>query len=54
MAKIRHIGITTWNVRATADFFREAFGLTEIPDKPGSPVAAAILSDGYINVTVLG
>jgi catechol 2,3-dioxygenase-like lactoylglutathione lyase family enzyme len=54
MAKIRHIGITTRNVRATADFFKEAFGMVELPGKPNSPVEAATLSDGYINVTVLG
>lgn len=54
MAKIRHIAITTQNVRATADFFKEAFGMIELPARPNSPVEAATLSDGYINVTVLG
>ncbi|HEX2195178.1 MAG TPA: VOC family protein [Candidatus Limnocylindria bacterium] len=53
MAKIRHIGITTRDVRATAEFFKEAFGLIELPRNPNSPVEAAVLSDGYINVTVL-
>ena len=54
MAKIRHIGITTRNMRATAGFFKEAFGMIELPGKPDSPVEAATLSDGYINITVLG
>ncbi len=54
MAKIRHIALTTRNVRATAEFFKQAFGMVEIPQRPNSPVEAATLSDGYINVTVLG
>ena len=54
MAKIRHIAMTTRNVRATAEFFKQAFGMVEIPQRPNSPVEAATLSDGYINVTVLG
>jgi hypothetical protein len=28
--------------------------MTELPARPNSPVEAATLSDGYINVTVLG
>jgi catechol 2,3-dioxygenase-like lactoylglutathione lyase family enzyme len=54
VAKIRHIAMTTRNVRATAEFFKQAFGMVEIPQRPNSPVEAATLSDGYINVTVLG
>ena len=49
MAKIRHIAMTTRNVRATAEFFKQAFGMVEIPQRPNSPVEAATLSDGYIN-----
>lgn len=54
MAKIRHIAMTTRNVRATADIFKAAFGMIKIPQRPNSPVEAATLSDGSINVTLLG
>ena len=52
MAKIRHIGITTRDPGATAEFFKAAFGLVEVERSPDN--AGVVLSDGYINVTLLG
>ena len=53
MAKpaIRHIGITTNDPGATADFFIKGFGFTEVLRRDNNE--AAIVSDGYINVTLL-
>ena len=51
MPKIRHIGITTRDPAATADFFVKAFGMTEVERSPSGD--GVILSDGYINVTLL-
>jgi catechol 2,3-dioxygenase-like lactoylglutathione lyase family enzyme len=48
---IRHIGITTDNPGATAEFFIKGFGFTEV--RRGSETEAAIVTDGYINVTLL-
>jgi methylmalonyl-CoA/ethylmalonyl-CoA epimerase len=52
MAKIRHIGITTNNPRASAEFYKQAFGFIEVAADPDN--GWAIISDGYINVTLLG
>ena len=51
MPKIKHIGITTNDPGATADFFINTFGLTEVERAPDND--SAIVSDGYINVTLL-
>lgn len=51
MPKIKHIGITTNNPRATADFLISAFGLIEVD--MGADNESMILSDGYINITLL-
>lgn len=51
MPKIKHIGITTNDPGATADFFINTFGLVEVARAPDNK--SAILSDGYINVTIL-
>ncbi len=50
-AAIRHIGITTKDPGATADFFIKGFGFIEILRRPNN--GAVIVSDGYINVTLL-
>jgi hypothetical protein len=50
-AAIRHIGITTHDPGATADFFIRGFGFTEVMRRENN--VAAIVSDGYINVTLL-
>ena len=51
MPKIKHIGITTNDPGATADFFINTFGLTEVGRAQDND--SVILSDGYINVTLL-
>ena len=51
MPKIRHIGITTRDPAKTAEFFVNAFGMTEVQRSPNGE--GVILSDGYINVTLL-
>jgi catechol 2,3-dioxygenase-like lactoylglutathione lyase family enzyme len=51
MPKIKHIGITTNDPGATADFFINTFGLIEVERAPDNE--SVILSDGYINVTLL-
>ncbi len=50
MAKIKHIALTTENPSATADFYKEAFGMEEIRR---SPSGAVFLTDGYINLAIL-
>ena len=51
MPKIKHIGITTNDPGATADFLINTFGLIEVERAPDNE--SAILSDGYVNVTLL-
>ena len=51
MAKIRHIGITTRDPAATAAFFTQAFGMVEVQRSQNDE--GVVLSDGYINVTLL-
>lgn len=51
MPLIKHIGITTNDPDKTADFLINAFGLIEVDRSPNNE--SAILSDGYINVTIL-
>ena len=51
MPRIKHIGMTTNDPRSTADFLINAFGLVQVEDEPNNE--AVILSDGYINVTIL-
>jgi catechol 2,3-dioxygenase-like lactoylglutathione lyase family enzyme len=51
MPMIKHIGITTNDPGATADFLVNTFGLVEVEREPNN--GSAIVSDGYINVTLL-
>ena len=51
MPKIRPIGITTNDPAATGAFMKEAFGLIEVSSDPDNQ--SMVLSDGYINVTLL-
>ena len=51
MPLIKHIGISTKDPGATADFYIKAFGMTEVQRAPDN--SSAILSDGYINLTIL-
>ncbi len=50
MAKIKHIALTTGDPVAAAEFYKEAFELVEVRR---SENGAVILSDGYINLTIL-
>jgi lactoylglutathione lyase len=52
MPQIKHIGITTRDPAATGAFLKEAFGLIEVAGDPNNE--SMVLSDGYINVTLLG
>jgi catechol 2,3-dioxygenase-like lactoylglutathione lyase family enzyme len=51
MPNIRHIGITTRDPARTGAFMKEAFGLIEVSSDPDNE--SMVLSDGYINVTLL-
>src|SRR5438105_2772694 len=53
VAKIKHIAISTQDVEATARFYKEVFGLTEVGkvDSPGA--RGYYLSDGDINLAIL-
>ena len=50
MAKIRHIALTTKDPAKVAAFYKEAFEMEEIHS---SVRGFVILSDGYINLTIL-
>ncbi len=52
MDKVRHVGIHTKDPRATADFFIDAFGMVEV--EFGENDEWGVISDGYVNVTLLG
>ncbi len=55
MARIRHIALLTKRQEDVADFYKRAFGMTEVfrheSQAGGGP--AIYLSDGYINLAVL-
>ena len=51
MPKIKHIGISTNDPGSAADFYINAFGMIEVQRDPDNEFA--IISDGYINVTLL-
>jgi catechol 2,3-dioxygenase-like lactoylglutathione lyase family enzyme len=50
MARIKHIALTTKDPAKVAEFYKSAFGLTELRR---SPNGAVFLSDGHINVAIL-
>ncbi len=50
MAKIRHIALTTSDPSAVAEFYKEAFEMTEIRRAENG---AVFLTDGYINLAIL-
>ena len=50
MPRIKHIGISTRDTEATTKFLTEAFGLT-VTERYEN---AAVVTDGYINITILG
>ncbi|MGE0680127.1 MAG: VOC family protein [Candidatus Binatia bacterium] len=53
MAKIKHIAIATQDEEATAKFYIDAFGLTEIGKIDIPIVSGYFLSDGTINLAIL-
>ena len=52
MAKLRHIAIATNDPKATAEFYKKAFGFEQIGEtSPTSPLAQGyFLSDGTLNI----
>src|SRR5947207_5644944 len=50
MARIKHIALTTKEPAKVAEFYKSAFGLTELLR---SPNGAVFLTDGHINVAIL-
>lgn len=53
MAKIRHIAIATQDEEATAKFYTEVFGLTQVGKINIPAVAGYFLTDGNINLAIL-
>ena len=55
MARIRHVAIKCENQEKTADFYKRAFGLTEVWRGPvrDDGNRAVYLSDGHINLAIL-
>ena len=53
MARIRHIAIGTQDPEATAKFYREGLGLTEVGRVNSSTAEGYYLSDGHVNLAIL-
>ena len=55
MPKLRHIAIATNDPKATAEFYKKAFGFQQVGEtSPTSPLAQGyFLSDGTLNIAVL-
>jgi len=55
MAKLRHIAIATNDPKATAEFYKQAFGFEQVGEtSPTSPLAQGyFLSDGTLNLAIL-
>jgi catechol 2,3-dioxygenase-like lactoylglutathione lyase family enzyme len=55
MQKLRHIAIATNDPKATAEFYKKAFGFEQVGEtSPTSPLASGyFLSDGTLNIAVL-
>lgn len=53
MAKIKHIAIATQDADATAKFYIEVLGLTEIQKLDSKNASGYYLSDGSINLAIL-
>ena len=49
MARIKHIAIRTHDVEKTANFYKEAFGLTQV----GLGQSGIYLTDGHLNIAIL-
>jgi catechol 2,3-dioxygenase-like lactoylglutathione lyase family enzyme len=54
MARIKHIALSTEDPAKTAEFYKNAFGLTELRREPADTGAEGVwLSDGYIYFAIL-
>ena len=54
MARIKHIALVTDDPVATAEFYKQHFGLTELYRRPGKTGENGVwLSDGYIYFAIL-
>jgi len=54
MARIKHIALSTEDPAKTAEFYKNAFGLTELRREPADTGAGGVwLSDGYIYFAIL-
>ena len=53
MGKIRHIAITAEDPFATAELFKQGFGLEEIGRGDSDIAREVYLTDGYINVAIV-
>ena len=54
MARIKHIALVTDNPVATAEFYKQHFGLTELYRRPSKTGERGVwLSDGYIYFAIL-
>jgi lactoylglutathione lyase len=49
MAQIKHIAIRTHDVKKTAEFYKEAFGLEQV----GVGQSGIYLTDGHLNIAIL-
>jgi predicted enzyme related to lactoylglutathione lyase len=52
-ARIRHIALCVNDIKATADFYQKAFGLSRTPVHEGKTAFACYMSDGEVNLALL-
>jgi predicted enzyme related to lactoylglutathione lyase len=52
-ARIRHIALCVNDIKATADFYEQAFGLKRTPIHEGATAWACYMSDGEVNLALL-
>ena len=52
-ARIRHIALCVNDIKATADFYEKAFGLSRTPVHEGKTAFACYMSDGEVNLALL-
>jgi catechol 2,3-dioxygenase-like lactoylglutathione lyase family enzyme len=52
-AKLRHVALHTSDVRATADFYKTAFGMEELGHGESPAAESVRLTDGTMNLTIL-
>jgi methylmalonyl-CoA/ethylmalonyl-CoA epimerase len=52
-AKLRHLAISTKDPEATAEFYKQAFGLREVGRTDSELATGVYLTDGTVNIAVL-